>query len=236
MAGKKQRRGRQGKRRGGRKSNNNISEYASMSVAYGLTTGSPASQAFRMNTMYNKLATNLSEYDRAVQIAQAYQFYRIKKIKFTFKPSFDTFTDTGSGTQIGKPTFYYMIDKGGSIPTGVSLAGIKQMGARGIALDEKPIHVSWSPSVLTAAGATTGDVFTGTDYKISPWLSTNADVLATSFSPSTVGHLGLYWIADQSLTPDTNSFYTIDVEVQFEFKKPIWTKLIGDETTQSVSL
>lgn len=226
-------------RRGGkrRQKSSNVSEYASMSVNETLLSNDIQPKAFRSDVLYNKMNTNLSAYERAVQISQAYQFYRIKKIRYTFKPAFDTFLDqVGSTTRTMKPNFYYMIDKSGSIPTTVNIEGLKQMGARPIALDEKPIHVSWSPSVLTAAGATTSDVFTGTDYKISPWLSTNADVTSTSFSPSTVAHLGLYWIADQSLTPDKDFFYTVDVEVQFEFKKPIWQNVVGGEQHVSVSL
>jgi len=60
--------------------------------------------------------------------------------------------------------------------------------------------------------------------------------LSTSFSPSTVAHLGLYWIADQSLTPDKDFFYTVDVEVQFEFKKPIWKNVTSETAEHIVSL
>lgn len=35
--------------------------------------------------------TQLVDYPRAVQVAQAYQHYRIKKIKITWKPLYDAF-------------------------------------------------------------------------------------------------------------------------------------------------
>lgn len=41
-----------------------------------------------------------------------------------------------------------MIDKAGAIPTNITLEGLKKMGAKPRALDEKPIVIGWKPSVL----------------------------------------------------------------------------------------
>jgi len=221
-----------GKKRGAgkRKRTANITEHASMSVAEALPNGNDPGLVYRQDAIYSKINTNLSSFERAVQVAQAYQFYRIKNIRLTFKSAFDTFsTGTGVTPTTMKPNFYYMLDKAGAVPATINFEGMRSMGSRPIALDEKPINVNWSPSVLTAAGDSGGGVFVGTDYKISPWLSTNSEPAATSFSPSTVQHLGCYWGAEMKYVTDKNFFYTVDIEIQFEFKKPIWKEVTSED-------
>jgi len=57
-------------------------------------------------------------------------------------------------------------------------------------------------------------------YAISPWLTTTADnVSPGAFSPSGVDHLGCYWYLDQLIAGGYQ--YAIEVEVQFQFKKPL---------------
>lgn len=224
--------GKKGRRGGKRHSTQNVTEHASMSVSEALLNNADVGKVYRSDTVYAKMDTNLGQFPRAVQVAQAYQFYRIKKIRLTFKPAFDTFAENPAGSTTMKPDFYYMLDKSGAIPSTVNAEGLRQMGARPLPLDEKPIHVNWSPSVLTAAGDGGGGVFVGTDYKISPWLSTNLDISNPVFNPSSVQHLGCYWIAEQRFVTDKQLFYTVDLEVQFEFKKPIWKSV----TTESIQV
>jgi len=195
-----------------------VPDMASLSVKRSMTTGSPPT-AFSGNTLYSLMNTQLLDFPRAVQVAAAYQHYRIKKITLTFKPSYDTFTNGGLST---KPNLYYMIDKSGSIPTNSTLEGLKQMGAKPRQLDEKNLTVSWRPSVLesvmVASGGAGGPA--SSKYNISPWLTTTADnVSPGAFSPSGVDHLGLYWYLDQLQTGGYQ--YAIEVEVQFQFKKPL---------------
>jgi len=57
-------------------------------------------------------------------------------------------------------------------------------------------------------------------YRISPWLTTTADnVSPGAFSASGVDHLGIYWYLDQLAAGGYQ--YSVEVEVQFEFKKPL---------------
>ena len=121
-----------------------------------------------------------------------------------------------------------MIDKAGAIPTNITLEGLKQMGAKPRALDEKPVPIGWRPSVLTV-DMTAGGVAPLTQasqYKISPWLNTNANTVdVAAWNPSTIDHLGLYWYVETLVS--TAQPYEVDVEVQFEFKKPLIATSVG---------
>lgn len=147
----------------------------------------------------------------------------MKRITITFKPTYDTYAPTG-GTTIGKPNLYFMLDKSGSLPTNITLEGLKAMGARPRQLDEKNMSVSWAPSVLDYTMIASGAAPTANPakYKISPWLSCNENIVAPgAFNPSRVDHLGLYWYVDQANPGATPSVYTVEIEVQFVFKKPL---------------
>lgn len=219
MNRKPARKGRKNVRKG-RKSN--VKDLASLSVKATLTSGSPGG-GFLPNTLYNKMDTQLSDFTRAITVANAYQHYKIKRIALTFKPTYDTYAPTG-GTTIGKPNLYFMIDKSGSIPTNITLEGLKQMGARPKQLDEKNMTVSWSPSVLDLSMIASGAAPTSNPakYRISPWLSCNENIVAPGvFTPSRVDHLGLYWYVDQANPGTTPPVYTVEIEVQFVFKKPL---------------
>lgn len=202
-----------------RAKNTNVPEWASCSVKRTLTA--PGGGNFVTRQLYNLMDTTLGQFPRAVQVAQAYQHYRIKKIIVTFKPPYDTFQEGGVST---KPRLYHMIDKAGAIPINISLEGLKQMGARPRDLDEKNLIVSWAPSCLEA-NMDVAPLSMPSKYKISPWLATNNQPLQPgAFVPSTVDHLGLYWYVDQLAG---NPQYQVEVEVQFQFKKP----LAGDLST-----
>lgn len=191
-----------------------------------------------INVLYSLMNTSLDQYTRAPLVAQAYQHYRIKNISLKFKPPFDSYV-SGAGVGFAKPYLYHMIDKSGAIPTNISLEGLKQMGARPRAFDEKPLYISWSPSVLqdTYTGAV-APVSQGSAYKISPWLNTSNITVGTPWNPSSVDHLGVYWFLEAPLlgAPPNPFTYEIDVEVQFEFKKPLITKSTSSVHAVAVEL
>lgn len=68
----------------------NVSEYASLSETTTLKVGSQQTDPVT-NTLYSLMNTSLSQFDRATQVAKAYQHYRIKYIQLKIKPSFDTY-------------------------------------------------------------------------------------------------------------------------------------------------
>jgi len=140
-------------------------------------------------------------------------------IKMTFLPTLDTI---GVAAGPSKVFLYYMIDKSGSIATNSTLEALKQMGAKPIALDEKPVSVSWAPSVLNSVlTATPAGTSQPGQYKISPWLSTQSSVgNPGAFTGSVVDHFGLYWYV-WSLAGGTAVQFNVEIEVQFQFKKPL---------------
>jgi len=192
----------------------NVSEYASLSE----TRSMSVQGGFLTNQLYSLMNTSLDQFTRAPLVAKAYQHFRIKYIQLRVKPTYDTFA-TGGTTKFH---LYFMIDKAGAIPTNITLEGLKQMGAKPVSLDENAVKIGWKPSVLnevlTAGGG--APAAQGAQYKISPWLNTNANsVNPGAWVPSTVDHLGVYWYINQIAGADTP--YEVEVEVQFEFKKPL---------------
>lgn len=199
------------------KKSSGVPEWASLSVKRTLAGNSPSGN-FTVNQLYSLMNTSLDQFDRAVAVAHAYQFYRIKNIKLTLKSTFD---NAAAGGAASKMRVYYMIDKSGSIPTNTTLEGLKQMGARPKELDEKGVVISWAPSVLQDAMFVPPAVSAPARYQIHPWLSTKNVVISPGvFVPSNVDHLGVYWYCDQFLSPYATE-YQIECEVQFEFKKPL---------------
>lgn len=206
-----------GKRRGFRPAKN-VADYAGLSVTQWI------GQVTTANQMYNLRNIALSQFARAVQVAKAYQHYRIKKVMLEFKPAYDTFAPLAlpAGQNLQVPYLIYMIDKSGSIPTNVDSTALGQMGAKPIRFDDKTIKVAWRPSVLTQ---TFGQANTQSQYKISPWLSTNANALNPGvFVPSDIDHLGIFWKVDRAgVLPVGYDEYTYEVRitVEFQFKKPL---------------
>ena len=183
------------------------------------TMSAPGPAPFNTKTLYSLMDTSLSQFTRAQQVAQAYQHYRIKYIQLKIRSSFDTYA-VNPTTPIGKPYLYYLIDKAGAIPTNVSLEGLKMAGAKPRALDEQTLLIGWRPSVLEASMTAGGPALSaqGAKYTMSPWLNTNANsVNPGAWTPSTVDHLGVYFYVDQQI--GVAQPYTVEVEVQFEFKK-----------------
>jgi len=207
----------------------NVSEYASLSETRTMTA--PQGAPFVNNALYSLMDTSLSQYDRAQQVAKAYQHFRIKYIQVRIKSTFDTYTVNPANPN-SKPYLYYMIDKAGALPTNVTLEGLKNAGAKPRALDEKTLTIGWRPSVLEGvmtAGGNAGFTGQGSRYSISPWLNTNANsVNVGAWVASTIDHLGVYWFVDSLTTPSESQPYEVEVEVQFEFKKPMLAGAYGD--------
>lgn len=198
----------------------NTPEYASLSETRTMSVATPG---FQTNSTYSLMNTSLEQFTRAPLVAQAYQHYRIKYIELRIKPTYDTFA-TGGTTKFH---LYHMIDKAGAIPTNITLEGLKMMGAKPRSLDEKTLKIGWRPSVLEVALTQGGaaPLNQGSKYQISPWLNTNASSVNTPWTPSTVDHLGVYWHVNQ--IAGANTPYEVEVEVQFEFKKPLIATAVG---------
>lgn len=222
QAKKPARGGKRAPRRGFRKARD-VPDLASLSVTSTLVPP-PGNPNFITGLMYSLMNTNLSVFPRAVQVAKAYQHYRIKKITLRLKPAVDTFAQGGAS----KTYLYYMIDKAGALPSNPTLELLKIAGAKAHTFDEKTKSISWRPSVLAdvASGAFIGSP---NKYTISPWLSTNINTVTPGlWNPSNVDHLGIYWFVDQQFQPGYG--YSVECTVEFQFKKPIWSLGTGQES------
>lgn len=201
-----------------------VRDYASCSCSVALLNP-VVNQVYQFNTL------DLSSFDRAVQIARAYQMYRITKLTLHFRPTFDTYAPNGGSS---KMNLYYVIDKSGSIPPNPTLVALRSMGAKAFQLDEKVLDVSWAPSVLDAALQVAPANNNASQYKISPWLSTSANI-GGAWAPSTIDHLGITFCVEQLFTPQVTT-YELEVEAQFEFKKPLWPVQGNGDAAKSISL
>lgn len=214
-----------------RQKNMDVKDFASLTER--VTQTAPDGGEFKFNTLYNKLNYALNQYDRASNVARAYQFYRISGITLTIKPSLDTFA---IGSNQTKTYLYYLIDKSGSIPTNITLEGMKKMGAKPIALDEKPITIKWRPSVLSMAADSVGATSSAASkYSISPWLSCAKQpgspvTPGGSMTFSDVDHLGIYWYV--WCAGNGGAGYYADATVNFQYKKPVWSNDVGTTHAQ----
>lgn len=165
-------------------------------------------------------------YDRSQAVAQAFQEFRIKYVKLTFRPSADTFPAV-AGNII--PQLYFMKDLTNAIPTNASADTLYSMGCRPRRMDDKNLVYTWKPSTLTADYTGPG-ANTAAQLKISPWLSTNANSgnPGAVWLPSTVDHMGCVFYVTK-INPNDAIQYAIDVEVVFEFRKPVWKGTDGQE-------
>lgn len=172
-------------------------------------------------------------YDRAQAVAAAFQEYRIKYIKLMFRPSADTFTPAAGNTI---PQLYFQMNKYNAIPLNANQQTLLDMGCRPIRFDDKNIVKVWKPTVLLGADQATLAAVSAQKPLTTPWLSTNnnAQNPGVTWSPSNVEHLGCCFLVTKiaPATPTLN--YTLDVEVVFQFRRPLST--IGDTVTTNVMI
>lgn len=179
------------------------------------------------NQLYTNYNTQLSSFARAVNIAQGYQFYRIKKVTYKFSPLSDTFAP-GSGVTV--PYLYFMIDRLATLQA-VSLPGqLRAVGAKPKRMDDKIVTFSFTPSVkvgtydsLPPAGQSSTQF---TQYKMSPWLSCRDNEGPTQlWNPDSTDHLGCVWMLENSGGNAVQ--YKCERIVEFEFKKPAYQIIAG---------
>jgi len=184
-------------------------------------------------TVYQNYKLDLAGHIRASTIAKGYQYFRIKSVKYTFKPLQDTFS--GAGTSI--PHLYYMIDRTGSLRSVQNADMLKKLGARPRRLDDKLVTLTYRPSVLNSSSDTTpgADIFV--QYKMTPWLPTREASQLLTWNPNTTDHFGLVYIVEN--VGGQTIQYAVEREVQFEFKKPSYqvvTNLVDPAPEEEVVL
>lgn len=171
-------------------------------------------------------------FNRAQAVAAAYQSYRLKYVKLTFRPSADTFP-IGSGPI---PQLYFQMNKYQSIPLNATVQTLLDMGCRPIRFDDKNITRAWKPTVLIGADQTApSSQLEASMVKTTPWLSTNqlAQNPTTSWQPSNVEHLGCVFFVTKPSPTTATIAYNVDVEVVFQFKRPL-AQVTDTEATNNV--
>lgn len=173
------------------------------------------------NQMYRLYKLQLDTHPRAVDVAKAYQLYRIAKVTVRLSPLYDTFQNASSGGNTSVPYAYFMIDRTRALEDVNNVATLKRLGATARRLDDKVIEYSYKPNVLMPTldqlvTPPVDDTFFFTQYKVAPWLSTRKGG-ASDIIDST-DHLGLVWGVQNSggLTIP----YKCEIITQFQFKKP----------------
>lgn len=171
---------------------------------------------YATNTAYRLQALSLdAASQRVLDIAKGYQQYRLKRITIKFKPKFDTFAAGGASSV---PEFHYIIDKLNSFPPGTNLQSLRDAGAKPIRFDDKIVTITWRPSVLTE---TYGQANPAAQYKISPWLSTNASAgTANPFAYSSIDHFGLTWQVNVLASPGYGDLQA-ELTLDWEFRRPL---------------
>lgn len=190
----------------------NVPEWASLSetVDFG---------SLNVGTSYSLNNINLAQFPRASAVAQGYQFFRIKKVRFLLTPLLDTFPSTGNSVV---PYLTWVINKTGSAFVGLNKDWYLQNGAKPIRFDDKTISISYAPAVLADLVEAGGPGINNQPNlpKIRQWLTTNADAFAAVFNPSTVSHTGHYQLISAEASAIAMT-YRMTLTAEFEFKKPL---------------
>lgn len=174
------------------------------------------------NTPYSDLEQNLLQYPRAAAIAENYQFFRIKYIKYTFIARYNVYQGyTNESTAFPMPQLYFQTDKAGVLPTNTSIQQLKEMGCKPHKFTKNTI-IAWKPGVSIATGNADNALTLNTGVKISPWLMTNKAPQQAGWVANDTDHKGLYWFMETAGLPGDGTYeYDAEVEVVFEFKKPL---------------
>jgi len=189
-----------------------VPDVASLTESIRMTDGT-------VGTVYNNNDVQLAMFDRASAVAQGYQFFRIKKVTWQYKPLLDTFLSTGN-TQV--PYLYWVINKAGTEYPALDVDWFVANGAKPIRFDDKTISIKYAPAAVLdviEAGVPAG-VQQPNKSVVSPWLLTTKDAfLVQAFAPSQVSHTGHYLLIESpgSTVPMT---YQLTLTAEFEFKKP----------------
>lgn len=186
-------------------------------------------QAINLNTPYLQIKAGITG-GRASQLAKLFGEYRIRKIVYTFRPLFDTYSSSLAGTGNSPnsiPTLYWRMNRYGDTPAAFNGDYMRAMGATPHRLDDKQVKYSYAPNIIQSqqntAAATTATI------KVSPWLSTDDLVQDNNFNLSTAEHFGhSLFIEGGGAGTAQGAVAYMDVKVIYEFRNP---RLVAVPTT-----
>lgn len=177
------------------------------------------------NEIQQLAGLSLSAFDRASQVARAYQYFRITRIDMKFKPYADTYIPSASLSNATMPYLYWLINKGDVLDVS-DFNGLRDAGAKPIRFDDKTINVSFKPAVLMFASSSQAAPGTNPSFnvsKVSPWLTTNdlAGTVGAVWTASSLEHHGFTYGVESAINGDPQMIYGVELTAHFEFKKPL---------------
>ena len=168
----------------------------------------------------------LQGFQRALDIADTFQEYRISKVEYSYTPLYDTFNAAaGSGIDLVTVPKLYTKVQTVETPESYTLDYLIAQGAKPIRMDDKIIRHTYRPHVLQAALlAEAGDLATSKRAVKSPWLSTHSSSATGTpiLMDNTIHRTHNFWIQQEVTSTATRPVCTLEVNVYFEFRKP-WT-------------
>lgn len=158
----------------------------------------------------------LTQFPRAVDIADNFQEYRIRKLVFKYTPKYDTFSSTAT-TLVSLPHLYTkrMVYPA---PATFGLTFLTALGAKPKRLDDKTVTISYVPNTyLITASLNTPQP--GSKIYKSPWLSTHYQPITGAPLIDETPHYGhVSWITQDN--PPAGYVCSLEVTAYFEFRKP----------------
>lgn len=182
-------------------------------------------------------------FDRAQQVAKAYQEFRIKKIEVRFHFPFNAFSPNVSGGST-LPRWWLVHDPRQVIPINFGKNLLNDMGIkprRAIGTHK----VTFIPTALAPIqiNPVIGPPLNNTPhlFRRRPWLPCSQDAGYTgqpvAFLPSLVRHYGLKYHVGDPVSPPAAQPFEINVRVTFQFRKPVWYRAgVSDEAAPAASL
>lgn len=179
-------------------------------------------RGMQSNVPLRDVEQNLGFYKRATNIGQNYQFFRIRYVKYKFIARYNTYqATTAEANAFPIPLLYHRIDKGGALPSTTSIGQLKSMGCKPMRFT-KDIIVTFKPGVSVVTDNNGNTAALPTKAIISPWLLTNRSVEQPLWAVNDTDHKGLYWYMETAALPGDGTYtYDCEVEVMFDFKKPL---------------
>lgn len=191
-------------------------------------------QVINLNTPYLQIKAGITG-QRATQLAKVFGEYRIKKIIWTYRPLFDTYSSSlaGAGNSPNSvPTLYWRMNRYGDTPAAFNGDYMRAMGATPKRLDDKQVTFSYMPNVIQSQQAVAGA--NQASIKLGAWLSTDDVVNDNNFNISTAEHFGhSLFVEGGGAGTALGPVCYQDVKVIYEFRNP---RLVAAPTTYTDAL
>jgi len=158
----------------------------------------------------------LSDFERALDVADNYQRYRLSKLEYKYTPLYDTYTDASGAVSL--PYLYAKV-MSVNTPDAFTVDYLKTMGAKPRRIDDKTVKLTYKPTVVQSGLVATGTYATALRPLKSPWLSTHTDTSPVTMDATT--HLGhIFMVTQENAAAGNITICTLEVVAHFEFLRP----------------